>query len=97
MALVKTGMLRGTSKSMVTGKVSISAAEGWHARPASEFARLAAAPQHTVKVSRQGMKPVPGDSVLSLISLGARHGEVLIIEVEGPNSETLLNSLISLF
>ena len=82
---------------MVTGKVTVTSIDGWHARPASEFARLVGASQNKVKVSRQGLSPVPGESVLSLIGLGAKHGEVLIIEVDGPNSEDLLNSLISLF
>ncbi|MFM5904651.1 MAG: HPr family phosphocarrier protein [Micrococcales bacterium] len=82
---------------MISGKVSVANIDGWHARPASEFARLVGQSPNRVRVSRQGMTPVPGDSVLSLISLGAKQGDVLIIEVEGPDSETLLNSLISLF
>ena len=82
---------------MVVGKVSVANIDGWHARPASDFAKLVVASGHRVQVSRPGLKPVPGDSVLSLMSLGARQGEVLIIEVDGPNPEDLLNRLIALF
>jgi phosphotransferase system HPr (HPr) family protein len=82
---------------VVVGKVSVANIDGWHARPASDFAKLVVTSGHRVQVSRPGLKAVPGDSVLSLLSLGVRQGEVLIIEVDGPNSVDLLNQLIALF
>jgi phosphotransferase system HPr (HPr) family protein len=80
---------------MVKSTVSIKTPEGLHARPAADFARLAATPGHQVLISKSEGAKVRGDSILSLLSLGVKQGEKLSIEVSGPNEESLLQSLIS--
>jgi phosphocarrier protein len=39
-------------------------------------------------------KKAAGNSILAILSLGAKHGEELTIEVEGPDEENVLESLI---
>jgi hypothetical protein len=43
-----------------------------------------------------GGKLVRGDSILSLMTLGIKQGDLLLLEVRGPNAETLLATLKSL-
>jgi len=81
---------------MVKSTVSIKTPEGLHARPAADFARLAAPSAPPVLISKSEGAKVRGDSILSLLSLGVQQGEKLSIEVSGPNEESLLQSLISL-
>jgi phosphotransferase system HPr (HPr) family protein len=39
-------------------------------------------------------KKAAGNSILAILSLGAKHGEELTIEVEGPDEENVLEGLI---
>lgn len=80
---------------MVKETISIKAAEGLHARPAAEFVRIAATTGHTVLISKSNGAKVRGDSILSLLSLGVKHGEKLTIEVTGPDEDSLIQSLIT--
>ena len=80
---------------MVKETISIKAAEGLHARPAAEFVRIAATAGHTVLISKSNGAKVRGDSILSLLSLGVKHGEKLTIEVTGPDEDSLIQSLIT--
>jgi phosphotransferase system HPr-like phosphotransfer protein len=47
-------------------------------------------------VSRPEGAPVRGDSMLSLMTLGLRGGESVVIEIADDTQETLLESLINL-
>ena len=80
---------------MVKETISIKAAEGLHARPAAEFVRIAATTGHTVLINKSNGAKVRGDSILSLLSLGVKHGEKLTIEVTGPDEDSLIQSLIT--
>ena len=76
--------------------------EGWHARPATEFARIVGEFGLPVVISRTDGEPVRGDSVLSLLTMGARQGERLVIAVECESAtemeaNQLLSALIELF
>ena len=80
---------------MVSETVTIRSAEGLHARPAAEFVRIAAAEGHSVMIAKGNGARVRGDSILSLLSLGVKHGEKLTIEVTGPDENSLIQSLIT--
>ena len=80
---------------MVKQTVVIKSAEGLHARPASEFVRVAATAGHLVMISKGDRPKVRGDSILSLLSLGIKQGEKLSIEVTGPDEDSLIQSLIT--
>jgi len=67
---------------------------GLHARPAADFVRLASLSNHSVTVSNRQGKKAQGNSILAILSLGAKHGEELSIEVSGPDEENVLEALI---
>ncbi len=81
---------------MLHATVIVNLPEGLHARPAADFARQASLAGNTVMVGRMGGKLVRGDSILSLMTLGIKQGDLLLLEVRGPNAETLLATLKSL-
>lgn len=65
---------------------------GLHARPARHFAEVAATFTSTIRVHK-GAKSVNGKSVLAMLTLGARHRDVLRIEAEGADAEAALEQL----
>ena len=67
---------------------------GLHARPAADFVRLASLSNHSVTVSNRLGKKADGSSILAILSLGAKHGEELTIEVVGPDDDNVLDGLI---
>jgi phosphocarrier protein len=79
---------------VVKGTVTVGPEVGLHARPAADFVRVATLSGHKVNlVNRSGKKAV-GTSILSVLSLGAKHGEELVIEVDGPDESVVLESLV---
>ena len=79
---------------MVKGTVTVGPEVGLHARPAADFVRVATLSGHKVYlVNRSGKKAV-GTSILGVLSLGAKHGEELVIEVDGPDESVVLESLV---
>ena len=88
------------STEFITATVAIRQPEGWHARPATEFARIVGDSGLTVTIGRPDQPPMRGDSVLSLLTLGAKYEEELVIEVAGgspADQRALLDALIGLF
>jgi phosphocarrier protein len=81
---------------MLQKQVTIASPDGLHARPANDFAKLAMTLPGQVMVSRPGGTKVRGDSILSLMTLGLRGGEAVVVEIADDSQETLLESLISL-
>jgi phosphotransferase system HPr (HPr) family protein len=65
--------------------VTVTSAEGWHARPITTFATLVAdfvaGSDIEVTIGRVGAEQVRADSVLSLMTLGVRQNEQLEIVV----------------
>jgi phosphocarrier protein len=47
-----------------------------------------------VTVTNKHGKKVQGNSILGILSLGAKHGEELVIEVVGPDEDNVLEALI---
>ena len=80
---------------MVRAEIVVAVPEGLHARPAAEFVKLATCAEHTVQVSRMGGVLVRGDSMLALLGLGIKFGDLLIIAVKGPREISLLQALSS--
>jgi len=67
---------------------------GLHARPAADFVRVATLSNHAITVTNRLGKKAQGNSILAILSLGAKHGEELTIDVEGPDEETVLEALV---
>jgi len=79
---------------VVKGSVTVGPEVGLHARPAADFVRVATLSGHKVHlVNRSGKKAV-GTSILGVLSLGAKRGEELVIEVDGPDESAVLESLV---
>ena len=72
----------------------VGPAVGLHARPAADFVRVASLINHSVTVTNRLGKKAQGSSILAILSLGAKHGEQLTIEVEGPDEDKVLEALI---
>ncbi|TWP46783.1 HPr family phosphocarrier protein [Lentzea tibetensis] len=60
---------------MYKATVVVASSVGLHARPAGLVAQLAAQQSAPVLISKIGGEPVDAASVLSLMTLGAGHGE----------------------
>lgn len=79
---------------MVRGTVVVGPEVGLHARPAADFVRMATISGHKVNIINRLGKRAAGTSILGVLSLGAKHGEELTIEVEGPDESNVLEALI---
>jgi phosphocarrier protein HPr len=66
---------------------------GLHARPAAAFVAAAAAIPGSVRIGRDGAGLVDGKSILSVLTLGAQHGDELVLEAD---DETALAALVPL-
>jgi phosphocarrier protein HPr len=66
---------------------------GLHARPAAAFVAAATALPGPVRIGRDGTGLVDGKSILSVLTLGAQHGEKLVLEAD---DETALAALVPL-
>lgn len=75
---------------------------GLHARPAALFARAAAAQPMQISISvparegHQGRGPVNAASILGLMTLGAKHGDEVLITADGDGADAALDALVDL-
>ena len=77
--------------------VVIGSKVGLHARPASLLVKAASSAGVTVTIGRVGDKAVNAASMLSVLALGAKHGESIEITVgDGPNADQVLADLVSI-
>ncbi len=79
---------------MAKQSCTVGPAVGLHARPAADFVRVATVSKHQVTVTNKHGKKAQGNSILAILSLGAKHGEELVIEVLGPDEDSVLEALI---
>lgn len=75
--------------------VVINNAQGFHLRPITAFAQLAARFASTVQVTRDE-RTVNGKSAWDLITIVAPPGSELTIQVEGPDAPAALAALVEL-
>lgn len=76
--------------------VTIGSRSGLHARPAALFVAAAAAAPLPVKINVDGRKPVPANSMLSVLSLAAKCGTPVTITAEGDGADAVLDDLAAL-
>jgi len=81
---------------MVTRTTTITDPVGIHARPAAKFAQAATASGCTVTIAKQGGNPVPAGSILSIMGLGIKQGDTVVINVEGDNAEAVADNLANI-
>lgn len=76
--------------------VVVASKVGLHARPAKMFSQAAAESGLTVRIGRPGSTGVDAASILGVMSLGVKHGEEVVVSVEGDGAETVLDELVGL-
>jgi phosphotransferase system HPr (HPr) family protein len=79
----------------VSRVVKIVNEQGFHARPASDFAKLALGYQSHVMVNHRGRR-VDGKSPIDLLTMGATQGTELTIEASGPDAAEAVEALAKL-
>ncbi len=75
--------------------VKITAEQGLHTRPASQFAKAAKACDAEVMVSANG-KSAKATSLLKLQTLGLTQGTMMTISAEGPQAQEAVEQLAAL-
>ena len=80
---------------MATRKAIVGSKVGLHARPASLFVQAAARQPLAVTIAKDGGDPVPANSILSVIGLDVRGGDVVVLSADGEAAETVLDELVS--
>ncbi|MGG5173119.1 HPr family phosphocarrier protein [Pseudarthrobacter sp. J1738] len=78
---------------------TIASRSGLHARPAAIFAEAAGEQPVEVTIAKQG-DPVEdamdASSILSLMTLGAANGDVVVLRAEGDGADAALDALVTL-
>ena len=78
---------------MATRNLVINDPVGIHARPAAMFAQAVTASGQTVTIAKEGGNAVPAGSILSIMGLGIKQGDTVVINVEGDNAEAVADNL----
>ena len=76
--------------------VSVGSASGLHARPAALFVAAAAKLPVPVTIRTAEKKAVPAKSMLSVLSLGAKHGTEVTLAAEGDGADDAIEALAAL-
>ncbi|MDF2678977.1 MAG: Phosphotransferase system, phosphocarrier protein HPr [Brevibacillus sp.] len=76
-------------------QVTILNKSGLHARPASEFVKLAAGFKSEITIL-VGTKVANGKSIINVLSLAATMGTVLTLKAVGPDEAEAIDTLSSL-
>ncbi|WP_426301714.1 HPr family phosphocarrier protein [Arthrobacter sp. R-11] len=78
---------------------TIASRVGLHARPAAIFAEAAGELDLEVTIARQGEpadEAMDAASILSLMSLGAAQGDVVVLRAEGTGADEALDKLVKI-
>ena len=79
--------------------VSIASRVGLHARPAGIFAEAVGELPIEVTIAMEGEPAedaMDASSILSLMSLGAAHGDVVVLRAEGDGADEALDALVKI-
>ncbi|HEY8479517.1 MAG TPA: HPr family phosphocarrier protein [Spirillospora sp.] len=76
--------------------VTIGSAQGLHARPAKIFVHRASQQPVPVSIRVGDRAPVPANSILAVLSLGAGQGTEVTLSAEGDGAEAALDELAEL-
>lgn len=79
---------------MLKEKTTIINKAGLHARAAAKLVDLTSSLESSVQVGHEKM--VDGKSILSLMMLAAVQGTEITIEVDGPDEESAMSSILAL-
>ncbi|TDD85708.1 HPr family phosphocarrier protein [Saccharopolyspora karakumensis] len=77
-------------------RVTVASKVGIHARPAALLAKTAASQPVVITIRKEGNEPVEAGSILGLMTLGASHGDEVILAAEGEGAEAALDEVAKL-
>ncbi|MGH2750921.1 MAG: HPr family phosphocarrier protein [Actinomycetota bacterium] len=80
----------------VRRSVTIGARVGLHARPAKLLAEAAGRQTVTVSICKEGGRPVDARSLLSLLALGAKQGDEVVLTATGEGATEAVEALAEL-
>jgi phosphocarrier protein HPr len=80
---------------MVEREVTVVPKAGLHARPAAKFVKEAKSYTSDITVSKGGTE-ANAKSSLRLMTLGAKHGDTVVIRAEGEDEESAVEALANL-
>ena len=79
---------------MATRTTVINDPVGIHARPAAQFSQAVTASGCTVTIAKEGGNPA--GSILSIMGLGIKQGDSVVIDVQGADDETVADNLLNI-
>ncbi|MFR9732239.1 HPr family phosphocarrier protein [Saccharopolyspora sp. MS10] len=77
-------------------RVTVASKVGLHARPAALVAKAAAAQSVQITIRKSDTEPVQAGSILGLMTLGAGHGDEVVLAAEGDGADAALDQLAEL-
>ena len=80
---------------MLERAVKLGSKSGLHARPAAVFVQKAKEFQSQVTVAKND-KAVNGKSILSILTLGAKQGDQVVLKVNGDDAQAAVKKLATL-
>jgi phosphocarrier protein len=80
---------------MLERTVKLGSKSGLHARPAAVFVQKAKEFQSQVTVAKND-KAVNGKSILSILTLGAKQGDQVVLKVNGDDAQAAVQKLATL-
>lgn len=81
---------------MVTREAKVINAYGIHCRPSAEIIKQVTAMDSSIEITANGATCSLG-SIIELLSLGIKCGDVVSIKVEGSNEEADADAVVELF
>lgn len=81
---------------MPSRTVTVASEVGLHARPAAAFTRAVVDTGMPVTIGVDGRDPVDAASILAVMTLGVRHGQEVILSVDGDGADAALDALAAL-
>ena len=77
-------------------QVRVGSKVGLHARPASLFAKAVANAGVPVQIAKDGQPPVNARSLLNVLTLGVKYGELVTLYAEGEGVDAALDELAAM-
>ncbi|HUQ58270.1 HPr family phosphocarrier protein [Lentzea sp.] len=81
---------------MAERRVTVASKVGLHARPAALLAKAAADQPVTVTIRKDDGEAVEAASVLGLMTLGAMHGDEVVLSADGDGADAALEAIAEL-
>jgi phosphocarrier protein HPr len=81
---------------MAERRVTVASKVGLHARPAALLAKAAADQPVPVTIRKDGGEAVEAASVLGLMTLGAMHGDEVVLSADGDGADAALDAIAEL-